>query len=202
MFIQKEEGQLFRYFIDEDGVQRNTFTSAQMTRRTLRLFIESEYSDWIVTDADEELGLMAKNSLAKRHSKPTNASLVLLKVRPCELWHGLGDPYNLVEAWAKNPKTNRLFKAWVIGHCGLSLFKDAEPVGCRYTHIADESVRKRPVARSNSRCLQRLRGADAPVVDDPLSGPSASSVSGLGVGLPANRFGSDVELRRFHGNGR
>jgi len=48
-------------------------------------------------------------------------------------------PMPLVEAWAKNPKTNRLFTLWMIRHCGIPLFSDAETVGCR-SHIPDGSV--------------------------------------------------------------
>ena len=56
VFIQEEEGQLFRYFIDEDGVQRDALYVNPDDTDTLWCFIQSEYTDWIVLDADEELG--------------------------------------------------------------------------------------------------------------------------------------------------
>lgn len=56
MFIQEEDGRLVRYFLDEDGVHRRGLRIDPGDVDTLRLFIQSEYTEWIVDDADEELG--------------------------------------------------------------------------------------------------------------------------------------------------
>ena len=56
VFIQEEEGRLFRYFIDEDGVQRDAVYISPDDVEMLGRFIQSEYTDWIVVDADEALG--------------------------------------------------------------------------------------------------------------------------------------------------
>jgi len=56
VFIQEEEGRLVRYFLDEDGVHRSGLRIDPGDVDTLRLFIQSQYSKWIVDDADDELG--------------------------------------------------------------------------------------------------------------------------------------------------
>ncbi len=35
-------------------------------------------------------------------------------------------PLPLVEAWAKNPKSNKLFTRWIIRHCGVMSVRDTE----------------------------------------------------------------------------